>query len=103
MDGEYIGRAEYQEFTRRMEDENRRQNERLDTLDAVVKEIHSLTIEVSNLAHGIESMTAELGEHGERLKAIEGRDGEMWRKVVEHIALAFAAAVAGYVISRLGF
>ena len=77
-----ITRAEHEEFRRRMEDENKRQDARLAALEDSVKEIQSLANSVASLAGSMERMTKEQEKQGKRLESLEQRDGEMWRKVV---------------------
>ena len=52
-----ITRAEHEEFRRRMEDENKRQDARLEALEASVKEIQSIANSVASLAGNMERMT----------------------------------------------
>ena len=103
MEGEgYIRRDEHQEFAKRMEEENHRQNKRLDVLESTVKDVHSLTVSVEKLAVSMESMLKEQESQGKRLKELESRDGEMWRKVLGLIITALVSGAVGFVLSRLG-
>ena len=97
-----ITRAEYDEFKLRMEDENRRQNHRIDTLEKTVEQIHALTIAVEKLASSVEQMAQAQAEFNERLKAIENRDGEMWRKAIGYLLTAAAAALVTAIAAKLG-
>ena len=103
MEGEgYIRRDEHQEFAKRMEEENHRQNKRLDVLESTVKDVHSLTVSVEKLAVSMESMLKEQESQGKRLKELESRDGEMWRKLLGLIITALVSGAVGFVLSRLG-
>ena len=93
-----ISRAEHEEFVRRMDAENERQNHRLNALEETVKQIHSLTVSVEKLALGVDRMTKEQAGQNERLKAIESRDGELWRKIVGYAL----TAGAGFLLATLG-
>ena len=62
-----ITRAEHEEFRRRMEDENKRQDARLEALEASVKEIQSLANSVASLAGSMERMTKEQEKQGKIL------------------------------------
>lgn len=97
-----ITRAEHDEFARRQDEENKRQNKRLDALEVTVREIGSLTTSVAKLASSMESMLREQEKQGERLEALEGRDGEMWRKVTGYIATAVLGIVLGFIFTRIG-
>lgn len=52
MDG-MITRAEHEEFRKRLDAENARQNERLDELEETVHQINALTISVEKMAISI--------------------------------------------------
>ena len=58
MDGS-ITRAEHEEFRRRLEEENRRQDKRIELLEDNIRELNSLTASVGKLATSIESMVKE--------------------------------------------
>ena len=47
-------------------------------------------------------MLKEQVNQGKRLETLEGRDGEMWRKVVGYVATAIAGIVVGYIFKQLG-
>ena len=101
MDGS-ISRAEQEEFRRRLEEENRRQDKRIELLEDNMRELNQLTASVSKLASSIESMVKEQEKQGKRLEALEGRDGEKWRKVMGYIATAIVGIVLGYLFKRIG-
>ncbi len=98
-----ITRAEHEEFRRRIEEENKRQDKRLEVLESNTKQIGTLTTSVEKLALSIESMVKEQEEQGKRLVTLENRDGEMWRKVVGYIATAIVGIVVGFIFTQMGF
>ena len=57
---------------------------------------------MEKLALSMESMAKEQEAQGERLEALEGRDGEKWRTVVSHIITAAASAVISYIFAQIG-
>ena len=97
-----ISRAEHEEFRRRIEEENRRQDKRIEVLENHTKQIGSLAISVEKLAVSIESMCREQEQQGNRLAVLEGRDGEMWRRVMGYIASGIVGTIVGLLFSRLG-
>ena len=101
MDGS-ITRAEHEEFRRRLEEENRRQDKRIELLEDNIRELNSLTASVGKLATSIESMVKEQEKQGKRLEVLEGRDGEKWRKVMGYIATAIVGVVLGYLFKQIG-
>ena len=97
-----ITRKEHEEFARRIDAENERQNKRIGLLEENVRQIGSLTASVEKLAVSMENMAKEQEKQGKRLETLENRDGEMWRKVVAYIATAIAGIVIGYVFTHIG-
>ena len=99
---EYVLKAVYEEHTKRVEDENARQNHRITILENSVSQITQIASSVERLAVNMEHMVNEQKTQGERLKTLEDRDGEMWRKVVSYVITGFLSAVIGFLASRLG-
>lgn len=102
MNEDYIPRKEHDEFCKRMEDENNRQNKRIGALEDTVRQISALTVSVEKLAVNMESMLKEQGKQGERLATLEGRDGDKWRTVTSHIITAVVGAALGYIFTHIG-
>ena len=86
MDGDYISREVHEEFRRsmeaenkRLEDEDKRQNRRIDVLEENVKQLAAINTSVEKLALNMENMLKEQVSQGRRLETLENRDGDMWR------------------------
>lgn len=101
MDGT-ITRAEHEEFCRRIDEENRRQNRRIELLEENAQRIGTLTASVERLATNMESMLKEQERQGKRLETLENRDGEMWRKVVGYAATFIVGAVLAFLFAQVG-
>lgn len=101
MDGT-ITRAEHEEFCRRIDEENRRQNRRIELLEENAQRIGTLTASVERLATNMESMLKEQERQGKRLETLENRDGEMWRKVVGYAATFIVGAVLAFLFGQVG-
>lgn len=97
-----ISREEHDEFVRRMEDERKRTNHRLEDLEDGLRQIQDLTASVERLALSVESMAKSQGKQEERLETLEGRDGEMWRKVIGYVVTAVIGIVVGYIFTQIG-
>ena len=97
-----IIRAEHEEFARRIEEENERQNHRIAALEESIKESTALVANVERLAVNMENMLKEQERQGKRLEALESRDGEMWRKVVAYIVTAVVGIIIGFIATRIG-
>lgn len=99
---EYVTRAEHEEFRIRLDAENNRQNKRIDLLEKNEQQIQSLATSVEKLALNMENMLKEQERQGERLEALESRDGEMWRKVTGYVITAVIGIVVGYIFTQFG-
>ena len=47
-------------------------------------------------------MVQEQEKQGQRLAELEGRDGEMWRKVIGYAATAIIGILIGYIFTQIG-
>ncbi len=97
-----ITRAEHNEFCKRLEEENKRQDKRIELLEQNTKQISSLTTSVEKLALSVETMCKTQETQSERLETLESRDGEMWRKVLSHTLTAVLSIVIGFVFAQFG-
>lgn len=97
-----ISREEHQEFCKRMEEENRRQNHRIELLEGSVQQIGKLAASVEKMAASLQSMVREQEQQGKRLTALESRDGEMWRKVVTYAVTAIVGIIVGFAAKQIG-
>ena len=97
-----ITREEHEEFRRRLEEENKRQDARIGILEDSVRQIGALATSVEKLAVSMQSMLKEQEKQGKRLEVLEGRDGEKWRKVMGYIATAIVGVVLGYLFKQIG-
>ena len=102
MDNHFLPVAVHDEFARRMDDEHKRQNRRISDLETKVEDIGDLTASVASLAKSVEQMAKAQEKQGARLEALEGRDGEMWRKVVGYAATFIVGAVLSYIFAQFG-
>lgn len=99
---DYITRAEHEEFKLRMEQENHRQNRRIETLEENTQQITQLTVSVEKLAQSIELMVSEQKQQGKRLETLESRDGEKWRKVTGYVITTIVGLVIGLIATQIG-
>lgn len=97
-----ISREEHEEFKKRIEDENHRQNRRLDLLEKNIQEIGNIATSVEKMAVSLQSMVKEQEQQGKRLEALESRDGEMWRKIISYTITAAAGLIIGYIFKQFG-
>ena len=101
MSDEFIARNEHEEFCRRLDSENARQNRRIELLEEHIREIGAITASVEKLAVNMESMLREQERQGARLKTLEGRDGEKWRQAAGYTLTAVISLILGYLTNRM--
>lgn len=99
---EPITRAEHEEFCKRIDAENERQNQRIKLLEEQTKQVTDLAISVRELAQSVKQMAETQKDQGEKLEKLESRDGEMWRKVTGYIITAIIGIVIGFVFQQIG-
>ena len=100
---EGISREEHEEFRRRMEEEGKRQNRRIELVEKSIHQIGDIAMSVEKMAVSLQSMVKEQEQQGKRLEALESRDGEMWRKAVGYAVTALVGAVLGFMLKQIGF
>ena len=98
---EPISRGEHEEFAKRIDAQEKRQDKRLEMLENTVREIGALTLSVQRLAQSLESMVEEQEQQGRRLQALESRDGEKWRKLMGYIATALTSGAVTLLLSQI--
>ncbi len=109
MDDDRVTHRELEEFRRlmevenqRIEDEQIRQNKRIENLEEKIEEIVSINRSVERLAANMEGILKEQVAQGNRLQKLEDRDGEMWRKAISYIVTGILGVFLGILTRQLG-
>lgn len=97
-----ITRAEHEEFRRRLDEHNKRQDKRIEILEKGQQQVQELALSVQKLASNMEIMCEEIKAHRNRLDGVEFRDGETWRKLQYYALTAIASLIIGAIGARLG-
>lgn len=97
-----LTRAEHIEFAKRMEDEHARQNKRIGDLEKASEKNGKLLASIERIATSVENMQKEIASQGDRLGRLEARDGEMWRKIIGHIATTVLGAIILFIFQQIG-
>lgn len=99
---DYIKRAEHDEFSRRIDAEERRQNKRLDILEENSKQIGTLVVAIERMACNMESMSKEqkrqgeiLDEQKEQIEKIEHEPGNTWKNIKQKAIDTAVGAIIG--------
>ena len=96
-----ISRAEHTEFVKRMEEENRRQNHRLDTMEKSIETFREIVGSVNKLADNMKDMADELANQGKRIEVIEKKPADNWNTIVKSILTNFGATIAALIVGAL--
>ena len=99
---EYVSQSEHKEFVKRLDEENRRQDKRIELLEQNIQQLHSLTTSVERLAINIQNMVKVQEQQGERLQHLEGMDGKKWRKAVGYVGSAAIGVIVGWILKQIG-
>ena len=102
MPEDSVSRREHEEFARRIDAENERQNHRIASLEEGLGRTSNLVVSVEKLAANMETMLKEMEKQGQRLSVLEGRDGEMWRKVAGYLITAVIGLIIGAIFTHIG-
>ena len=94
---DYVTLEVHNEFEKRIEAENKRQDARISELEATVKEIQRLTINVEKLATNVGVMAEELKKQGQRLSEIEQKPGKRWDMAVGAVITGIIGILIGLV------
>ena len=98
---EFVTIEVHKEFAQRVDDENKRQNIRLDALERGLQEIGKITINVERLATQMETLTKEISKQGERLEGIEQKPAKRWDVVITGAISAIVGALMAAMMTGL--
>ena len=97
----YVTEGMCAEHMHRIEDENNRQNQRLDKLEDAMDNLTELTVNVGKLATNMDIMSKELTKQGERLEKIEEKPSKRWESVITGIITGVIGLLIGLVSSGI--
>lgn len=100
MDG-YIPRSEHEEFARRIDSENARQNRRIALLEENGRHINSMTVSIEKMAVNMENMLAEQRKLGDRMEVLEKEPAETHKQIKMAIITSAISAIVGAVVTAL--
>lgn len=94
----YVLLEVHNEFAKRMEEEDERQNHRISDLEEHFKIVTNLVVSTEKLALSMESMAKELARQGAKLNDLEMKPAKRWDLIVSTIITGIAGAVVGIVV-----
>lgn len=99
---DYVLNQVFDERLKRVDDENNRQNHRLDLLEKNSNSLNDLVVSVRELALSVKQMQEELKRQGDRLTEIEKEPADNWKKLTWLVITGIVGAVVGFALSKLG-
>jgi TolA-binding protein len=99
---EYVSRVEYEERQKRIDDETRSQNHRIDKLENLTEQLSDMAASIKVMAVSLQGMQAEQKEQGERLKKIEEEPADKWNSLIKTIITVVATAFITYLLTKGG-
>lgn len=110
---QWLQRTEHEEFSKRMDEANKRLSKRISTVEEHMKNLNDLTLSVRELSITIKNMSEEQKEHyaryeeseknmAEKIEEIEKRDGDKWRQMTSYIVTILLGGVISYFLMKLG-
>ena len=93
---EFVTKAVHDEFAKRIDEENDRQNKRLSILEQGQTQINELVASVKVLAVNMESMAKEQAKQGAKLEEIESKPAKRWETIISCIITALVTAGVMY-------
>ena len=97
---DYVSRVEHTEFSKRIEQENERQNHRIANLESAMNQLSELVASVKVLAVNVENIAEQIKSQGERLKEIEGKPAKRWETVVGCIISGLVGAGVAWLVTH---
>ncbi len=99
---EYVSRAEYDERQKRIDDEDRRQNHRIDKLEHIADQLTEMVATIKVMAASMQGMQEEQKAQGERLKKIEEEPGDNWNKLIGTLITVAVTAFVTWLLTKGG-
>lgn len=101
MSDEFVRREVFDEFKKRISDEDHRQNKRIDNCEDAIKLMGELAVQSAKTNQNIESMVKEISKHGERLDELEKVPAETNKQIRNALINTISGGVLGAVITKV--
>ena len=100
MSEQFLSLEAHNEFVKRMDDENNRQNHRIENVERAISQFNELVTSVKVLAVSVENISKKIDDQGIRLKEIEGKPAKKWETAVLAVITALVGAAVSYFITH---
>lgn len=101
-DKEYVTRLEFDERSKRIDDENNRQNHRLDKLEKIADQLTDMAASIKTMAVTMQGMQKEQERQGQRLEKIEQEPADKWNKIVSTVITVLVTAALTWMMTKGG-
>lgn len=98
---EFVTKAVHEEFAKRIDEENDRQNHRISILETGQAQINELVSSVKVLAVNMDTMSKELSKQGDRLAEIEGKPAKRWETIIACILTGIVGFLLNMILSGI--
>ena len=102
MGEEFVTQGVFDAQLKRVDDENNRQNQRIEKLEGIMDSIRDLTVSIERLTTQIEQMQTEIKRQGEHLEELENEPADNWKALMKTIATILITAAVTYFLSKGG-
>lgn len=89
---DYLTRFEYEERQKRIDDEQNRQNHRIDKLEKIADQLTDMAASIKAMVVTMQSMQKEQERQGERLDDIEKKPADNWNQLIYTVIAMIATA-----------
>jgi spore germination protein YaaH len=95
MEQTFVTEREFNISNQRIADENQRQNERINMLEANYAVVQQLAVQMERLATNMETMAKELTRQGTKLNELEMKPSKRWDLIVTSLITGVVGAIVG--------
>ena len=101
MAEDFLRKEVFDEFKKRISDEDHRQNKRIDNIEDAIKLMGELAVQSAKTNQNIESMVKEISTHDERLSELEKVPVETNKQIRNALINTVSGGVLGAVITKV--
>jgi len=101
MSEQFVTVSVHEEFVKRIDAEDNRQNKRIEIIEAKQAQISELVASVKVLAANVENIAKEINKQSQRLDEIEGIPKKRWETIVACIITGLLGAAISAVIAGI--
>ena len=102
MDESYITRFEFESGVKRIDEENTRQNRRIEKLEKMADQLSEMASAIKVIMATMQSMEKEQEKQGVRLEKIEDKPADRWNMIVNTAITVLATAAITWLFIKGG-